>query len=606
MNERRRIAQLLTLLASSVWAVAALAQVGDETVTGTVTDGTDPIEGAIVCGMDWDQDGRVAMPEEDCTVTGPDGTFSVETLFFDYQSDRIGQITAGADGFLNFDAFLTDEQLTDVPMELLPLDEPDNPDYAWWNPWGDDTIFGCRTCHISLADQWAESRHAIAAQDPWVLDMYNGTSEDGEDGVGPGYRLDHDDVGPCGGCHAATASWEEGGIVDMNEIPAEHRDGVYCETCHKISDVDPNGEGGVGGSITMWRPDPRFEIEPGSYIQFAFGPYPNVLGHSMTSSYSPLFKTAQLCSGCHEWSNAQGVPVMDTYTDWLAVGNPEETAPCPRCHMHDNLVEDFEPMEWAVDDGYTGGEPIRAMSAMRRDPDTVFRHDFYSGIKLAPYAMMITLEAEQEGNEVVVRTTTINVGANHRVPTGMPIREMILVVEVEPASGDPLTLASGPTIAPRGGDLAGAPGTVFAKSLGDEDGELTFAFWDATQTLEDTRLAPGEAREDEFRFAVDRAGEATVRARLLYRRASKLLADEKGWETEDQEIGLEEQSLELEYEAVDAGAPDAGTTEPDDEGTCACRQPGASSGPRSVATLGGAALFVCLVRLGARRRRVAR
>ena len=260
-------------------------------------------------------------------------------------------------------------------------------------------------------------------------------------------------------------------------------------------------------------------------------------------------------------------------------------------------LPDYEPMEWVVDDDYAGMMSMRAMSGQRRDPDTIFRHDFFSGIQLAPHAMELELETEQDGNELVVHTTAINVGANHRVPTGMPIREILLVVEVEPADGGaPLELRTGPTIAPRGGDLAGQPGVVFAKSMGDDAGELTFAFWDATQILEDTRLALGERREDELRFAVDRDVDVTVRARLVYRRASQLLAEQKGWETADQEIGLEEASLPLQLRAVDAGlGPDAGAGEDQPTG-CVCRQPGGPAKTQPLALLAVFALLAWLTR----------
>jgi hypothetical protein len=562
-------------------------------VSGAVTSEETSLAGAIVCGIDWDASGRVAMPPESCAVTDATGAFEVETTLVTDGRDWFGQITAGAPGYLTVDLYVPENETTDVPLTVVPVGGEDNPDYRWWPATGDR---GCGFCHGAIADQWLESRHSIAAVDPWVFDLYNGTDADGNEAA-PGYKLEHDDAGECGACHAATASWSAGEVVDLNEIPAEHRDGVFCETCHKILDVEPGAGPGVDGSITLWRPGSDFSDGQGGYWQFAFGPYPNVIGHSMLSSYSPLFRSARLCAGCHEYTNRNGVAVMETYSDWLAVGDPEETKPCEGCHMQDAFGIGVEGMEWVVEDPH-----LRQMSAQRRDPEEIFRHEFFGGQQWAPFAMELLLEAEQQGDELVVRTTAINVGANHRVPTGMPFREILLSVVAEPATGgEPLELVSGPAIAPRGGDLAGTPGKVFAKSLGDESGALTFAFWDATQILEDNRLAPGERDESEFRFAIPGGMWASVTARLLYRRASQPLADAKGWDMEEQEIGHAEESVEL---TVEEGGVDAGSdasVEPDVQTGCACRQAGAAGAGPGFWLVGLVATLALLERRARRR-----
>ncbi|MBI2897859.1 MAG: hypothetical protein HYY06_30150 [Deltaproteobacteria bacterium] len=594
----------LAVVALLLVPARALAQDTTE-VSGTVTDANGPLAGAIVCGCDWDQDGRIAMARETCATTDESGAFSVETTLVSDGTDVFGQIMVGAPGHLTVDPYVLETETTGVEVELELLDAPDNPDYDWWRPIGraDGSVIGCGTCHGTIVDQWLESKHSIAADDPWVLDLYHGTDEDGEPS-GPGYRLDHDDTGPCGACHLATATWETGEVADFDELESIHLNGVFCETCHKIRSVTPRGGPGVDGSIELWRPS--YGDAAGGWAQFAFGPYPNVTTHSMLTSYSPLFEGPEACVGCHEWENDNGVPVMDTYTDWMAVGDPADTKPCEGCHMQDTFGIGADPMEWLVDDPH-----MRQMSGQRRDPETVFLHQFFGGEQWAPFAMTLQAEAVQEGGELVVRTTTINTGANHRIPTGMPFREMILVITVEPAGGgDPLVLAAGPTIQARGGDLAGQPGKVFAKSLGDADGELTFAFWDATQTLEDTRLATGQADESEFRFTVTRDVSVEVTARIFYRRASQLLAEAKGWDTTDIEMTQVQQEVDLVAQGDDGGpGSDGGAEEPaeEDAGTCACRQVGARRA-LGVAPSGGLAVLFALALLArlARRRNGAR
>lgn len=560
---------LLLLLTLALFPLPAFGQY--VTVTGVVTDGQDPIADAIVCGMDWDAAGRIAMPTSECAVTDATGAFEIATTLVSDGVSNFGQVVAGAEGYRSVDEMVAEDETADVTLAVDPLTEPDNPDYEWWRPEGDAVQLGCGTCHTTIVEQWSEGRHALAAQDPLVMDMYDGTNAAGDPGVAPGYKLEHDDAGECGACHAATASWSAGETVDMNEIPTEHQWGVYCESCHKIRDVTPGAGPGTEGSITYWRPS---WTSGGGYAQFAFGPYPNVISHAMLTSYSPLQRRADLCAGCHQYTNRQGVTVMDTFTDWQAVGDPETTVPCQGCHMKDifGIKPGEDPMEWLVD-----GDHMRQMAAQRRDPADVSRHEIWGGIEYASHALDLLMSVDQDGGEVVVRTTTTNVGANHRVPTGMPLREMILVVSAVDASGAALPLLDGPLVGPRGGDIAAEPGRMFAKSLGDAAGELTFAFWDATQLLEDTRLATGESDESEFRFqAPASGGSVDVTARLVYRRASQSLADAKGWDMGEQEIGRKEDSLQLEATGTpDAGPDDGGVTDGGgggdfDEG-CACR-----------------------------------
>ena len=563
-------------------------------VEGRVTAEGAPLADAIVCGIDWDVRGRIAWPES-CVPTDDDGAFSVETVLTSVEGAQMGQITAAAVDHLTTDLWVDEDETTGVEIALDALDEPDNPDYAWWPPAGTKPE-GCGSCHGSIVYQWDDSWHARATDDPWVLQMYDGTDANGNPGVGPGYRLDHDDAGECGACHAATASWEAGESVAMDAVPPEHRVGVACETCHKIRSVNPGAAPGTLGSIEMWRPS--YLSPAGTYVQFCFGPYPNSLSESMYSSYSPLQRRAELCGGCHEYVNPNGVAVLDTYSDWLEVGDPEQTEPCQGCHMSDPFEIGPEhgifPTEWIVDDAN-----MRATAAQRRDPEDVRHHRFFGGAEYAPHALQMEVEVEQEGTELVVRTVTTNVGANHRVPTGMPFREMILVVVTSwGETGDPLELSEGPVVAARGGDRAGQPGVLFAKSLGDASGLLTFAFWDATQTLDDNRLAPGMRDESEFRFALPGAGTVGIDVQLLYRRASQPLADAKGWEVDDQEVGHHRETIEV----TDPSEQPDGGPEPDVRDGWAC-QLGAPGRPTAAGVAGGWLAAVVLAWVWARRRR---
>ena len=121
------------------------------------------------------------------------------------------------------------------------------------------------------------------------------------------------------------------------------------------------------------------------------------------------------------------------------------------------------------------------------------------------------------------------------MPTGYPSRQVILWVRATSSGGKPVRLLEGPVLPRLAGDgpvaeggLAGQPGRMYAKVLEGLDGQLPAPYWKATRVKYDTRLMPDQV--DRVRFLFERPQEElTVVARLLYRRFSKYLADQKSW-----------------------------------------------------------------------------
>jgi hypothetical protein len=119
------------------------------------------------------------------------------------------------------------------------------------------------------------------------------------------------------------------------------------------------------------------------------------------------------------------------------------------------------------------------------------------------------------------------------VPTGFIDRQVILSVETF-ASGQSAELIDGPTLPAVLGSESGRPGKLYAKWLADDAGRSPAPFWRADPgTLKDTRLVPGAADRQEYRFpaATDR-----IRVRLVHRRFWKEMADQKCWPADEQLI----------------------------------------------------------------------
>ena len=133
----------------------------------------------------------------------------------------------------------------------------------------------------------------------------------------------------------------------------------------------------------------------------------------------------------------------------------------------------------------------------------------------------------------------------HHVPTGYPLRHMVLVVEATDAEGNPLSLQEGPALPGWTGDFAGLPGRYYAKILRDEwSGETpTAAYWRDISLVEDTRLAAFETDTSQYAFAAPEAGPVNVEARLVYRRALQELMEQKDWDEPD--ILMEQERIEL-------------------------------------------------------------
>ena len=66
--------------------------------------------------------------------------------------------------------------------------------------------------------------------------------------------------------------------------------------------------------------------------------------------------------------------------------------------------------------------------------------------------------AEWDGDHVVVEVEIENAKAGHHLPTGSPLRQVLLMVTATDEQGQALRLQTGPTLPAWAGDVAGLPG----------------------------------------------------------------------------------------------------------------------------------------------------
>ncbi len=407
----------------------------------------------------------------------------------------------------------------------------------------------CIRCHFNQTSQWRQSAMAKAGVNLWVYDIYDGTGTNGGMG-GFVYTRDsphaaHNPASECRSCHQPEGWLAEphSALGDLsNPTPAmEH--GVSCDVCHKVAWVDetkPNYPGLYPGTVTMTRPSTAapFAVQYGVLGDVVFN------DRRMRAAYNPQMR-ALLCATCHQDKNdpdadgdfeeANGVISEPTYLEWLAspYADPDSGryADCVDCHM--------KPSGFPVACDMLFPPVVRPLEQVRS-------HTFEgTNAEFLDNALTATITATVSGRTLAVTVSITNDRTGHHVPTGVTIRNMLLLVEAtRPRAGaqDELTLTHTGTQAlhalagtgdPAAGYFGGLPGKLYAKLNHGPDGTGPVFFTDATGIQFDTRIPALATDTTSYTFDVPPTGGAlTVRARVIYRRSWRVLVDAKSW-TED-------------------------------------------------------------------------
>ncbi len=504
-----------------VWLIAAAcadAVVVSGTVREAITGG--PIEGALVS----------LQAAGVRTSTASDGTYSI-----DLPNGVDLVLVAAAKGFFNSSLVIT-PPATNVDFSLEAVPQDDDPNYQIVSP------SNCGMCHPDQFMEWTGSPMAQAGLNTWVADIYNGTGTPG--GLG-GFVYTRDSrfaashpASECAACHQPEL-WINNPFTALEDPMDPPSDsvvhGISCEVCHKIADmnvVNINFPGLFPGLATFTRPagTPLHQVQYGVLADTDF-----VLDSFMRPSYQPQL-VAEVCGACHQDKNDlhenqtfDGVTSEPTYLEWRESAYSDPSSPhfatCVDCHMSASdatTVCDvlFPPLE------RTG----------------VKRHDILGTTPAyLDNAVELQLQAQLVGDRIEVTATIDNNLTGHHVPTGVTIRNMILLIEAWPAGGDPLADALpfvgsqtvddlGGVGDPAQGYYAGLPGKLFAKVNHDADGNGPTFFTDATGIQFDNRIPALTEDVSTYAFQAPLGGGAVrVRARLIYRRSFRFLLDAKQW-----------------------------------------------------------------------------
>ncbi len=402
---------------------------------------------------------------------------------------------------------LPEEAAAELLVELERFDPSDNADYSFrapGSPGNSDSASLCAHCHLSINATWFASPHRSSASNPVVQDLYSGVRSDvdteagcaaasgrwwiglvpgsGElgmrcyvgDGVlaalnsGCGDDRPCDEsasvFGGCADCHAPGMDGELGGRDLLRAEGLAHDFGVHCDVCHRVEGLDPSAEPGVAGHLQLHRPG-----EEGSYGQdflpLVFGPLDDVPSPFMGAVARPFFTEARFCAGCHEQQQAVLVPgqtadpsrwptgrlpIHTTFSEWQA--SPfAASSPCQTCHMPP------DPSVTNAADLQLMGLRPGLVPGWERPPGAVKAHSFpgprsVDGALLKQAASLSITKSVQDG-ELSAQVTVRNSGAGHALPTGEPMRSVILRVHASCGEAA-LTPVGGDVVPDFGGSLA--------------------------------------------------------------------------------------------------------------------------------------------------------
>ncbi len=402
-----------------------------------------------------------------------------------------------------------------VRIRLEPLPNADNPDYEWVHPGPNPAEkLACANCHVAIYRQWAASAHSRSAVNPRFLSLFYGTDWTGTKKVGWHFAADQpESKAVCASCHLPTVTALEPAAEDPRAARGTAREGVHCDFCHKVADVEIDAVGLAHGrdAMQLLRPTPP--------QQLFFGQLDDVTQDEAT--YSPLYRSSRYCAPCHE-GILFGIEAYSTWSEWLASPYAARGVQCQDCHMKpDGSITNIAP-------GHGG---------LERDPFSLSDHRMPAADdpETLRACVKLTLQARRLRAGLVVEAVVRPVQVGHRLPTGSPMRQLLLVVRAYSTDG-PLKLLQGPVLPAAAGRselaAAGSPGKLYAKLLVDPDGTTPVPFWRAVALKDDTRLFPD--RTDTVRFLFDAPDRpATVCASLIYRRSPLSVAVAKGWPDKD-------------------------------------------------------------------------
>ncbi len=324
----------------------------------------------------------------------------------------------------------------------------------------------CGQCHQEIYAMWRRAMHSVAASNPIFeasyIQAYRYTA-------GKAREI-------CLRCHAPVAA-HTGDLEMLNPIS---REGVTCDYCHSVVSVD------------LEKRDHPIRILLDGVKR---GPLRDATSPAHKVSRSPLHQSSEFCAGCHEYVNANGLPVSATYSEWKTSPQAAAGKTCQICHMPmtpgETVPPSLAPARGEVNlHNLSGGHSVEQVSKAAK-------------VRVLPIGRKV-------GNVAEIKVEVSNIGSGHSIPTGMPTRKLVLEVVLF-ADGREVKRFS----------------REYQKKVSDQHGSLILEDYrvvlDGRSIIQDNRLRPGETRVERFEAIVPPRSSVRARATLYYQYEPKIL-----------------------------------------------------------------------------------
>ena len=316
----------------------------------------------------------------------------------------------------------------------------------------------CGDCHRAIEAGWKQSAHSRAVESRLFLDAMKLA----ETNYGVSARK------TCLSCHSPIAV-QTGDLALVRKVSWE---GITCDYCHSIRDVTLTGR------------NPKATVD---YSLVKSGPWKDVSSPAHGTVFSAVHTSSLICASCHEYRNGQGFPVLTTYSEWSKSSYGAKNQSCQSCHMYQVEGKVVDPRVQRTAEAVINLHEIPGSHSMQQ----------------LEKALHARLSATHQGGRLQIDVEVTNRGAGHFVPTGSPMRQLILELRADPYAGAHFNERR-----------------VFRRAVADEKGatiEREFqAFVKAARVVSDTRIAPGETREETFTFPVPQGVRTQVEANFFY------------------------------------------------------------------------------------------
>lgn len=296
-----------------------------------------------------------------------------------------------------------DAQVSDADAGILndDLSMPLTPTVDSSKFMGSATCGGCHTQHY---DEWKSSMHSYAMIDPVYRAAVKVRQADRE---GREDRF-------CLQCHSpiGTRSGDIQPGFDFEALEDITLEGVNCETCHSISEVQRPFNAGlvmdVGGPFKGPIQNP--ESSPAHDTEF-----------------SELFSSSKLCASCHDVVEVDGLNLERPYQEWLESPAAQNGVECQTCHMATYRGKATNTsVERDLHEHYFVGVDMPLESDFLPTPED---YDALRGriANLLTNAATITLEAQpgEAGDQLDLYVSIHNNIVAHNIPTGSTFNRQV-------------------------------------------------------------------------------------------------------------------------------------------------------------------------------------